>query len=88
MKTSEIAEFVGGELHGDSDVEITSVASIADAKSGQIAFYEKHSDMPPIDASCVIVPSRFAASEAETRPVGSVCFSRSNPNLSIFISIT
>ena len=74
MKTSEIAGFVGGELHGDGDVEITSVASIGDAKGGQIAFFEKYSDMPPINASCVIVPSRFAASEAKTRPVGSVCF--------------
>ena len=74
MKTSEIAEFVGGELRGDSDVEITSVASIAHAKSGQIAFFDKLSDMPPIDASCVIVPSRFAASEAATRSVGCVCF--------------
>ncbi len=82
MKTSEIAEFVGGELRGDGDVEVTSVASIADAKSGQIAFFEKVSDMPPTDASCVVVPTRFAASKAETRPVGCVCFIHTtNPKL-------
>jgi UDP-3-O-[3-hydroxymyristoyl] glucosamine N-acyltransferase len=73
MKTSEIAEFVGGKRRGAGDVEITSAASIADAKSGQIAFFEKPSDMPTTDASCVIVPTRFAAPEAETRPLGSVC---------------
>ena len=75
MKTSEIAEFVGGELHGDGEVEIASVASISDAKRGQIAFFEKHSEMPATQASCVIVPAGFTASEAEaeTRPVGSVC---------------
>jgi UDP-3-O-[3-hydroxymyristoyl] glucosamine N-acyltransferase len=73
MKTSEIAESVGGKRRGAGDVEITSAASIADAKSGQIAFFEKPSDMPATDASCVIVPAGFAAPEAETRPLGSVC---------------
>jgi UDP-3-O-[3-hydroxymyristoyl] glucosamine N-acyltransferase len=73
MKTSEIAEFVRGKLRGAGDVEITSAASIADAKTGQIAFFEKPSDMPATDASCVIVPAGFAAPEAETRPLGSVC---------------
>ena len=37
MKTSEIAEFVGGELFGDGEIEIGSAASIGDAKAGQIA---------------------------------------------------
>ena len=74
MKTSEIAEFLGGELHGDGDVEITSIADIATAQSGQIAFFNKHSEMPWTEASCVIVSIGFAASKAETRPVGSVCF--------------
>ncbi len=73
MKTIEIAEFVGGKLRGASDVEITSAASIADAKSGQIAFFEKPSDMSATRASCIIVPAGFAAPQAETRPSGSVC---------------
>ncbi len=81
MKTSEIAEFVGGELHGNGDIEITSVGSIADAKGGQIAFFEKLSDMPPNGASCVIVLAGFTASQAETS-VGSVSLiSANNPKL-------
>ena len=74
MKTREIAEFVGGKLHGDGNVEIKSVASLGDAKSGQITFFDKLSDMPPTEATCVIVPTGFAATQAETRPVGSVSF--------------
>ena len=71
MKTSEIAEFVGGELHGE-DLEIVSAASVADARKGQIAFYEKLVEMTPTEASCVIVSSEFVAAQAETRSVGSV----------------
>ncbi|MGB7210211.1 MAG: UDP-3-O-(3-hydroxymyristoyl)glucosamine N-acyltransferase [Pyrinomonadaceae bacterium] len=73
MKISEIVEFVGGKLYGDGEIEIGSAASIGDAKTGQIAFFEQSSDMPATDASCVIVPTGFAAPEAETRPVGSAC---------------
>ncbi len=72
MKISEIAEFVRGELHGSGDVTITSVAAIGTAKSGQLAFYDKSFEMPITEASCVIVPSDFAAARAETRPVGRV----------------
>lgn len=82
MKTSEIAEFVGGELFGDGEIEIGAAASIGDAKAGQIAFFEKPSDMPATDASCVIVPSNFALFKAETRPVESVSLIRvGNPKL-------
>ena len=82
MKTREIAEFVGGELYGNGGVEIVSAASIGDAKGGQIAFFEKHSEMPATEASCVIVPSGFAAQQAETRPVGSVSLiAVANPKL-------
>ena len=82
MKTSEIAEFVGGELVGDGEIEIGSAASIGDAKAGQVAFFEKLSDMPITEASCVIVAAGFAAPEAETRPVGSVSFVvAANPKL-------
>jgi UDP-3-O-[3-hydroxymyristoyl] glucosamine N-acyltransferase len=56
MKTREIAEFVGGELFGDGKIEITSVADIAAAIGGQIAFYEKPGEIPATNASCIIVP--------------------------------
>ena len=82
MKISEIAEFVGGELCGEIDSEISFVASIGDATAGQIAFFEKLADMPPTEASCVIVSSEFAAAQAETRPVGSVpLIAVANPKL-------
>jgi UDP-3-O-[3-hydroxymyristoyl] glucosamine N-acyltransferase len=54
MKTREIAELVGGELAGDGNVEIDSVASLETATHGQIAFAEK-SDADLGDASCVLV---------------------------------
>lgn len=82
MKTSEIAEFLGGELHGDGDIEITSVADLSSAKIGQIAFYERNDEIPSTNASCVIV-SRDAASQAETRPLGRVSvIAVSQPKLS------
>ncbi len=69
MKLREIAEFVGGELHCDGEVEITAVADIEKAQTGEIAFYEKSGPIPETNASCIIVP---IGSQAETRPVGSV----------------
>ena len=80
MKLREIAELVGGELIGDGDIEITSVADISKAHAGQLAFYEKDADLPQTNASCVMVhkPAREqgryqdSARQAETRPVPSV----------------
>ena len=80
MKLREIAELVGGELIGDGDVEITSVADISTAHHGQLAFFEKDADLPQTNASCVMVhkPAREqgryqdSARQAETRAVASV----------------
>jgi UDP-3-O-[3-hydroxymyristoyl] glucosamine N-acyltransferase len=55
MKLREIAELVGGELMGDGDIEITSVADISRAQPGQLAFCEKYDDIPETAASCVLV---------------------------------
>ncbi len=71
MKAREIAEFVGGDLHGDGEVEITSVADISKAGNGQISFVERADLISATKAACLIVP---AASEVETRPLGSVPF--------------
>ena len=70
MKVKEIAEFLSGELSGDPEAEIVSIASITAAKSGDIAFHEKPGDLPATQASCLIVSNE--PSKAETRPVGSV----------------
>jgi UDP-3-O-[3-hydroxymyristoyl] glucosamine N-acyltransferase len=57
MKAGEIAEFVGGELRGDGDIEITSVADVGDARTNQIAFSEKPGEELKTGASCLIVPN-------------------------------
>lgn len=57
MKTREIADLVGGELFGDGQVEISSVAALKAAKDGQLAFVEKIEADIVTAAACVIVPS-------------------------------
>lgn len=56
MKTSEIAEFVGGELRGSGEIEILSAADLERAGKGQIAFAERTDFPEGLQASCVIVP--------------------------------
>ena len=81
MKSREIAELVGGELHGDGDIAVNSVADIERAGAGQLAFYDKDGPFPETGASCLILRTD-AAPKAETRPVGRVCIvSVSNPKL-------
>ncbi len=65
MKVRELAEFLGGELIGDGETGITSVADIARASIGDLAFYEKSGPISETNASCVII-------KAETRAVASV----------------
>ncbi len=88
MKLREIAELVGGELIGDGDIEITSVADISRAQPGQLAFFENDTELPQNTASCVIVTRDWSGgrpahlSEAETRAVASVpLILASNPKL-------
>ena len=69
MKARDIAELVGGELVGDGDVEITSVADIAAASSSQIAFLEKADLSPATGASCLIVPRSFERDSGVTPSV-------------------
>ncbi|HJS51084.1 MAG TPA: UDP-3-O-(3-hydroxymyristoyl)glucosamine N-acyltransferase [Pyrinomonadaceae bacterium] len=56
MKVREIAEFVGGRLHGDPEVEITSVADIRTAEAGQMAFIDRPGMFQKTSASCVFIP--------------------------------
>lgn len=55
MKASEIAALVGGVVHGDASVEITSVSDITTARAGQLAFFDKATELPVSGAACVIV---------------------------------
>lgn len=80
MKAIEIAEFVGGELMGDGDIEVTSVADLLQAKKGQITFYDKPGPLPSFDASCLLL--RNDAVYAETSVVDGQCLLVvSNPKL-------
>src|SRR5688572_27427434 len=64
MKASEIADLVGGELHGDPEMEIRSVVDIGSAAPGQIAFFEKDDDLPETGAECLIVPLAFTVTKS------------------------
>lgn len=61
MKTKKIAELVGGELFGDSEIEILCVASLQNAKENEIAFVEKAENLSAINASCLLVSENFDA---------------------------
>ncbi|MGD9562358.1 MAG: UDP-3-O-(3-hydroxymyristoyl)glucosamine N-acyltransferase [Pyrinomonadaceae bacterium] len=62
MKTSEIAELIGGALCGDGTIEINSCAAIDQAAEGQIAFTESTESRVWGNASCLLVPNGSAAS--------------------------
>lgn len=60
METGKIAEFLGGELNGDADIEINRAASLETAQKGDIAFLDKTEKSSKTGASCVLVPEDFS----------------------------
>ncbi len=62
MKTSEIAELVGGELRGDGAIEITACAAVDRATAGEIAFLDGKVLPETVCASCVLVPREIDTS--------------------------
>jgi len=66
---SEIAEFVGGEILGDSNVLITGISGIKEAKAGEITFISdpRYSDLlDETQASAVIVSSEVSRNGEKT----------------------
>lgn len=61
MNIKEIAEFLTGELFGDSEVEILRVASLESAEKAEIAFVEKAENSSETNASVLLVPENFDA---------------------------
>ena len=61
MKTKEIADFLNGEIFGDSEIEILRVASLQNAKENEIAFVEKAENLDATNASCLLVSENFDA---------------------------
>ena len=66
MKTRDIADFVGGQLYGDPEIEIVSVADIRLAGVGQLAFLEKAISFSQTNAACVLVPPDFEPADSLT----------------------
>lgn len=57
MKIRQIADFLGAEVEGDSDIEILRVADLSTATTNEIAFIENESRLKvEPQASCLIVP--------------------------------
>jgi UDP-3-O-[3-hydroxymyristoyl] glucosamine N-acyltransferase len=75
MKTQEIADFLGGELCGDGNVEISGVASLHNASEGELAFVENGATEVSSKASCVLVPGDFS------HTLGAASIKVSNPKL-------
>lgn len=62
MKLEEIAKIVEGKLMGSDDIEVSRVAALETAKSGEIAFLGNLKDSEKLEktkASCVFVPEDF-----------------------------
>jgi UDP-3-O-[3-hydroxymyristoyl] glucosamine N-acyltransferase len=55
MKSRDIAELVGGELHGDGEVHIFRASDYSAAHVGSLAFSDKPTN-DPTQASCVLLP--------------------------------
>ncbi|MBE9503997.1 MAG: UDP-3-O-(3-hydroxymyristoyl)glucosamine N-acyltransferase [Proteobacteria bacterium] len=67
MKLSDIAECIGGILHGDGSVEISAVASLEDATCGSISLLasKKHTDkLLQSKASAFILPAGLSCEKA------------------------
>ncbi|MGQ9647495.1 MAG: UDP-3-O-(3-hydroxymyristoyl)glucosamine N-acyltransferase [Thermodesulfobacteriota bacterium] len=65
-KLRELAEWVGGKVIGDEEVEIVGVASIDEAKAGQITFIANPKYLPKIsqtEASAIIVSAEVTQAE-------------------------
>ena len=60
MKIRDIARFLRGELTGDGDVEISGIADVARAATGQIAFTTDAEAVVVSGASCLLVPNSFS----------------------------
>jgi UDP-3-O-[3-hydroxymyristoyl] glucosamine N-acyltransferase len=65
MKTRDIAQLVGGELVGDPEVEIYSVADLYSATPSAAAFCDKD-ELPPTNAGCVLAGLSLTAISSST----------------------
>jgi UDP-3-O-[3-hydroxymyristoyl] glucosamine N-acyltransferase len=62
MKAKEVAKLVGGELHGDGELELTGAAGLDAAKQGEISFLQDKKFIElarTSNASCIITQKEF-----------------------------
>jgi UDP-3-O-[3-hydroxymyristoyl] glucosamine N-acyltransferase len=62
MKLKELAELTGGELRGDEGADVTGVAGLADASSGDVSFLASAGNLSEAlksNACCLLVPEFF-----------------------------
>ncbi|HEX8289471.1 MAG TPA: UDP-3-O-(3-hydroxymyristoyl)glucosamine N-acyltransferase [Pyrinomonadaceae bacterium] len=59
MKLKEIADYLQAELFGNENAKITGVASIENAKPGEISFVEKAENFKETEAAALIVSPDF-----------------------------
>jgi UDP-3-O-[3-hydroxymyristoyl] glucosamine N-acyltransferase len=73
MKRSvkEIADLVQGQLSGDGAVEVTGVASIESAGSGDVVFVEDEKNLPNAlrSGAAAIMAGEFASNVADSKPL-------------------
>lgn len=63
ITVSELAELLGGTIHGDSGKAITGIASIADAGEGDLTFFGNLKYLPALKqckATAALVPENFS----------------------------
>jgi UDP-3-O-[3-hydroxymyristoyl] glucosamine N-acyltransferase len=63
MNVREIAEFLGGELNGDGEVEITRVTALSAAREGDIAYSTSDTAIDAIAAGCLIASNKADVSK-------------------------
>lgn len=61
MRSSEIADLVGGDLTGNGGLEILDIAAFADAGPGLLVFTERSDAAECPAGSCIIAPDGFPA---------------------------
>src|SRR5438445_12863899 len=73
MKRSvkEIADLVQAQLSGDGAVEVTGVASIESAGSGDVVFVEDEKNLPNAlrSGAAAIMAGEFASNVADSKPL-------------------
>ena len=84
-RLDEIVARLGGALEGDGSIVVSQVATLASAKTGQIAFLANpkyRQQLQSTNASAVIVPPKFAGDTTLPRIKGFIIGVRNDADVS------